>query len=648
MLALGVGGTLLAVLAAVLAFWPRSGGRTGFRAAALILLVALYAVPAIVLDFEGEFLRGALLAVLVLAFLRLERLPVGDVPAAGVAAGVAAVAGAARRAAARRARAVVGLRALGGRHRRRAGRRLQLGPQLLAAGLAARRPRDDPRQGAARPRTGRRATSTSSTARSWRHDPRPRSQAVTADLPENAVSRRTWTQEMDVTIRNLESDTFITAGIATAVRGEPSYPLGGGIFAAPDGIGKGDTYTADVYTPRPSDRQMRQASTDYEDWLRFYRSVILPPPPDTETSRRRSSPGPASTTPAAPEAERFDQVPFDQALERAGLDRIWGLAQELKAGHGLAVRVHEGGRGAPRRRLLLLRDAAAGRAHARRLPLRRQDRLLPAVLRAPRRCCCGWAASRPAWPPASPPARSTRTSRSSSSATSTRTPGSRSGSPSTAGCSATRRRPWRRRAASRGTGAAASSRAASRARRTSAASASASSTRAARPRTTSATGRLLIARRRRARRGRGRRRLARVAPPQAPPAARAAADGGVRARAAPRPLRPGRGAHAHADGAPLRRLAGRGGLRARAARAALLGRGDRPRRRPTSAAGCAPRWRATRACCARGGRCRRGWSTRRNVGRRRRSARPDRPHSGLNVGREASRAGVRRSSASRC
>ena len=46
----------------------------GFPLAALILLVALYAVPAVVLNFDGEFLRGALLAVLVLAFLRLEKL----------------------------------------------------------------------------------------------------------------------------------------------------------------------------------------------------------------------------------------------------------------------------------------------------------------------------------------------------------------------------------------------------------------------------------------------------------------------------------------------------------------------------------------------------------------------------------------------
>ena len=52
-------------------------------------------------------------------------------------------------------------------------------------------------------------------------------------------------------------------------------------------------------------------------------------------------------------------------------------------------------------------------------------------------------------------------------------------------------------------------------------------------------------------------------------------------------------------------LARRGGLRTRAARAALLGP-RRARRRPSSGAGCARRSPATRACSARGGRCRRG------------------------------------------
>ena len=83
--------------AALLAFWPRRGGEAGFPLTALIVLVTLYAAPAIVLNFDDEFLRGALLALLVLAFLRLETLrrrdatrPRGSPRVAAIAALIAA------------------------------------------------------------------------------------------------------------------------------------------------------------------------------------------------------------------------------------------------------------------------------------------------------------------------------------------------------------------------------------------------------------------------------------------------------------------------------------------------------------------------------------------------------------------------------
>ena len=87
-----LGGTVLVSAAAIVAFWPRRN-RLGFPGLALTLLVALYAVPAVSLNFENEFMRGAALALLVLAFLRLEKLRVGDAGNAGlVAAGVAVLA----------------------------------------------------------------------------------------------------------------------------------------------------------------------------------------------------------------------------------------------------------------------------------------------------------------------------------------------------------------------------------------------------------------------------------------------------------------------------------------------------------------------------------------------------------------------------
>ena len=330
MLALGVGGTVLVVGAAVLAFWPRSGGRTGFRGLALLLLVTLYAVPAVVLDFEGEFIRGALLALLVLAFLRLERLPVGDVKAAGIAAGAAAVV------------ALLAAPLLDGRE-----------PwwdyEAWAVDTAAARevgfswehdysPLDWPRDGREMLRVKARQAAYWKAqdldlfdGNTWRVDPRVHSERVTAQLPADPVARRTWSQEIEVTLRNLRSSTFVAAGIATAVRGPASYPLGGGVFAAPEGLGKGDTYTADVYTPRPSERQLRTASADYDDAMRRYLSVIVPPNPSTDFPSLVMT-WPGYDDARAPEAVRLDDVPFEQAVERSGLTRIWDLAQELKAG----------------------------------------------------------------------------------------------------------------------------------------------------------------------------------------------------------------------------------------------------------------------------------------------------------------------------
>ena len=86
----------------------------------------------------------------------------------------------------------------------------------------------------------------------------------------------------------------------------------------------------------------------------------------------------------------------------------------------------------------------AARRQPRRLPVRRQGRLLPAVLGRRWRCCCGWPACRRAWSPASPPGSlDTKTQQSTSCATSTPTRGSRSGTPASAGSPSTRRPPPR-------------------------------------------------------------------------------------------------------------------------------------------------------------------------------------------------------------
>jgi len=335
-LVLGMGGTVLAVVAALLAFWPRRGGRTGFPAAALLALVTLYAVPAVVLDFEFEFVRGALLALLMLGFLRLEKLRVRDAPAAGAGAAVAAIAA------------------------------LLAGPALdggepwfdyenWAIETAGAKsvaftwnhdysPLDWPRDGREMLRVKARLPAYWKArdldlfdGRIWRHDPRQTGTLASTHLPDDAPSRARWAQRIQVTVRNLRTDTFVTAGVTTGVRGEDSYPAGGGMFNAPTGLGKGDSYSADAYTPDPTDRQLRAATTDYEEWLHGYLSAFLP-----ETAAGLDEPNrpPVRVTwpwwgeEAAPEAERFGDYlgTAGPLLAESGLRRVWALAQELRAG----------------------------------------------------------------------------------------------------------------------------------------------------------------------------------------------------------------------------------------------------------------------------------------------------------------------------
>ena len=327
---IGVGGTLLAVLAALLAFWPRRG-KTGYPAAALLALVTLYVVPAVVLNFELEFLRGALLALLLLAFLRLEKLRVRDAPAAGTAAVVAAIV------------ALFAAPLLDGRE-----------PwwdyeswALQTAGTRSvtfswdhdYSPLDWPRDGRELLRVQARFPSYWKASdldvfdgRTWRHDPRRSGERVGSQLPDDAASRQRWTQQIRVTLRNLRSDSFVTAGIATAVRGESGFPIGGGVFDAVSGLGRGDSYEADVYTPQPSDRQLRAAGTDYEDWLRTYTAVFVPIELGSGDTVPERITWPAWGTPGGPQLDANHTVDAEKFLEQTDLARVSALAQRLKEG----------------------------------------------------------------------------------------------------------------------------------------------------------------------------------------------------------------------------------------------------------------------------------------------------------------------------
>jgi transglutaminase-like putative cysteine protease len=255
-----LGGTVLVAAAGAAAFWPRPG-RTGFPVVALGLLVALYAIPAVALDFENEFLRGAALALLVLAFLRLEKLRIGDASNAGmVAAGVAVLA-------------------------------LMLAPALdadepwwdyesWALGAASARstsfswdhdygPLDWPRDGREllRVRVEKRAAYWKAANLDgfdgvrWRQAD---SEFEDPSTPDNQENLNNGTQRIRVTIRNLSSSDFVTAGYADTVDSPTlrETPRGDGTWMASRTLRRGDAYSAVVYTPQTTEQQRRDAGPE--------------------------------------------------------------------------------------------------------------------------------------------------------------------------------------------------------------------------------------------------------------------------------------------------------------------------------------------------------------------------------------------------
>ena len=337
-LAISAGGTLLAVLAALLAFWPRAD-RTGFPAAALLALLTLYAVPVVILSFQIEFLGGAILALLMVAFLRLEKLHARDARAAAAIAVATAVG------------ALIAAPALDGDDP-------WFDYESWAVETAAGKsvtfnwnhdysPLDWPRDGRELLRIKARVPAYWKArdlelfdGRSWREDPRRRMESPVAQLPDSPLDIARWQQRIEVTVRNLRSDSFVTAGVATAVYGEASFPIGGGVYHAPDGLGRGDSYSAEVYTPRPTERQLRAGpETEYGDWMRAYVWIYVEEPgaePANGAGRDPSVPyrvmWPLWGERGKPVAERFGNLEPSAAriLEDGDLARIWALAQRLK------------------------------------------------------------------------------------------------------------------------------------------------------------------------------------------------------------------------------------------------------------------------------------------------------------------------------
>jgi transglutaminase-like putative cysteine protease len=269
-----LGGTLAAIVGILVACWPRGDGRYGRPLLGIVLLVVLYAVPAVQLDVELPWLEGVAFALLLGAALWAERLAPSEAPLAGVVVLAAALL----------ALAVAP---------RLDGTDPWLDYESIAQSLGERGtssfswdhaygPLDWPRDGREVLRIGSKTsaywkatTLTEFDGRRW-IDSAP--EGVEDDPAAEAPQER-WIEDLRVSVRNLRTRQFVSAGTTLRIDRsprdlEPGAP--GSFVTTGRPLRRGHAYLARAYVPRPRRRELVAAGTDYPSTLAPYLSMRLP------------------------------------------------------------------------------------------------------------------------------------------------------------------------------------------------------------------------------------------------------------------------------------------------------------------------------------------------------------------------------------
>ena len=348
-----LGGTLITVVAALIAFWPErdatANAGPGFPLAAAVILGVLYGVPIVERGPDHPYLGGAVFCVLLGTFLWVERLRADQVGLAAATLLTAALAG------------------------------LILAPRLdaadpwldyqqLAAGLEPTTtarfdwdhrygPLDWPREGREilRIRSGTTSYWKASALDEfdgyrWRHSIRIPS-AVQAT--EFTPSRPDWTQTIRVVVKGLVSREYVSAGTTLdilAPRPRPALEDSPGSWASNGRpLRRGLSYRARIYNPRPTELELRGASESYPPFVTdHYLEMDLPEAPRGEPvdpftgAPAFGAPLRAKFSPYRVEGRGPDPVVDfpsgyreisngDRLLDTSELRRVWRLAQRLRA-----------------------------------------------------------------------------------------------------------------------------------------------------------------------------------------------------------------------------------------------------------------------------------------------------------------------------
>jgi protein-glutamine gamma-glutamyltransferase len=327
--ALVASGAWLAGAAALIAFWPRPKARTpGHSIAGAIALGALYTIPIVESGPRAPYLDGAVLCMLLATYLWLERLRGDQV---GVAfACVLAV-------------SVVG----GFVAPRLDGQSPWLDYEKIAEDLQPDKavafnwnhvygPMTWPRDGrevlrvkAPRQTYWKIVNLDEFDGLRWVDSGRVQS------VVDTELRRTDWIETISVVDRGIRSRQFVGAGhtIRVLPGGPPAVQVEPGTFETiRQPLTPGSSYKAQVYVPRPTDRQLRTAGTRYPGFATDYLALQLPQVGSKTEARAVRFPAygaPGSV--GAAFGNGFQPNGGAKALRQSAYARAYALAQTLKA-----------------------------------------------------------------------------------------------------------------------------------------------------------------------------------------------------------------------------------------------------------------------------------------------------------------------------
>jgi protein-glutamine gamma-glutamyltransferase len=263
--------------AAFAAFWP-SRRRAAGRIWALVLLVGLYLTAVAWAEPDRQLAGGALLVLLVCAWLWLPSIERGRAPAAGFAVAIAALVAVPAAALVDPGRALIDYRHWN---------------LLSAQGLSFRwdqsyGPLDWPQKGtllmevaSEKPHYWKATNLDTFDGVRWE---RSAASGVEPPLGEplkfhpkgtDPSPDAEWVDRINLEVRGLTSDFAIGAGTTLALRRAEASPDGDGSWSMEEELRPGSSYTALVYDPKPSPLEMRAAGTAYPAELNRYVSFTL-------------------------------------------------------------------------------------------------------------------------------------------------------------------------------------------------------------------------------------------------------------------------------------------------------------------------------------------------------------------------------------